>query len=631
MAFNSFSANAFTQNFMQGFGFIDQINANKRAEGRLADRLAQEREERGFQRARVEEADEQVRTDRRIAEETRQKGLTREQRGREANAIMAAGPRADLDRLQAYADLPEVANFLSTQATKADRQAKLEALVGFDQLQQGAGVVDPAQAAPEAEAGLTAGVQAIEPPAEQFPAVEAAPSLSARELNQLADTDPAAAVAIRDEQAAAPGPPRIQTGIRASQEAGPRGKALTEEVARQSAIDTVNNQWRSYADITDEGGDALRAQPAPLTVANYFDDRATLDADVRRDADVRMAPVVTENIGIMSKALAEAEPGSPEFRNTSRKLGESMGLKQQMAAQYSPTQNAGVNRGGVPVGNAPPALIDNIVDQAEKGLTPATPTNTDKQRVNHTILNRGVKGKRISEIQAAAAYQLYADGQLSLTGYRQYMETGQLPRIALELKSFSPKDDIWAIRADGTGFIVRQGKDTSKPASNIIGTGPLAHLNKFAKAYDSDRENTAGTDAVNGFLSSMAQNKNAFAHLDLQNDAATVQQLFQRHMELNVIKGQLNSEWRFDGDWFPDFTDRYGSFADALLGKGKFNIDVDFTRRGLEEIDADIEALTPAPAGTRQDVDYAAIAAPDGPMPGATTEQIDAALTQQGR
>jgi hypothetical protein len=613
---------------MTGFSFVDQINANKRAEARLEDRLAREQEERQFQRTRTEESDEQVRENRRIAAEDRKRILGQEERFRAATRLSQDVP-GNFEALQEFSDIPDVANKLALERQSRQLRADLEALRG-----SGASPEEIAAAEEEAaqqKAGLAAQIQAAEVPGPQF---AEQPELSKSELNTLAITDPEQAMQIRDEQAAQRPPVQFDPAARSF--SGELEAAAAEERqaarTREGKTEQVNNQWRAATDISDTSGDELRTLDPELSTALYFDDRNTLTEDVRRDADKFMAPKVIDTIKTQTATLATAEPGSKEARNAGRKLGEALGLKQEMHLDYSPTKNAGVNRGGVPVGTAPARMREGIEEEARSGILPAYPTSQEQQRVDETVLKRGAT-KRINEKQAAAAYRFYSGGRWTLNQYNQYMDTGKWPPGAVEFKAFSREDDVWAFGPNGQAVVVRQGRGKPGEGRDVIGKEALAQLNKHAKAYDSARGDTSGTDAVRGFLSGLGQNAGAFAEadVDLQNPAS-IFQLFDRHMDQFVIRSKLGDEWLFNGDWNPDFAQRYGSFAQALLGTGPHSIDADFGREGLEEIEAELPsgALTPLPAGLRQDINYEAITAPDGPMPGASRAQVDAAIAEQG-
>ncbi len=109
MAFNSFAANAFARNFMTGFSFVDEIKRSKRNEQRLEERLAQEKEERAFQRRRTIERDKQVREDRAFTASERER-VANERQQREAGVRASLNPDSTDEELAALApNSPEAA------------------------------------------------------------------------------------------------------------------------------------------------------------------------------------------------------------------------------------------------------------------------------------------------------------------------------------------------------------------------------------------------------------------------------------------------------------------------------------------------------------------------------------------
>ena len=68
---NNYDSNAFMNNFVRGFSFVDEIKQRKINNKRLEDQLAEQKNERSFQRQRTLEGDAQVRDNRRIAKSER--------------------------------------------------------------------------------------------------------------------------------------------------------------------------------------------------------------------------------------------------------------------------------------------------------------------------------------------------------------------------------------------------------------------------------------------------------------------------------------------------------------------------------------------------------------------------------
>lgn len=168
MAFNSFSANAFANNFMTGFAFVDQIKRSKRNEARLDQRLAEQREQRSFQRRRTIEADKQVRHDRANSAADRERQAS-ERASREAGARAALDPKSTDEQLQEHAPFsPEASAELRRRGVEVavrDAQTIGRASQAPATLTQGVTGVGPEGVAPSAIAPVdgTAAKQAASP------------------------------------------------------------------------------------------------------------------------------------------------------------------------------------------------------------------------------------------------------------------------------------------------------------------------------------------------------------------------------------------------------------------------------------------------------------------------------------
>jgi len=92
------SSNAFMQNFMMGFSFVDNINSRKRKERLLEQRLKDDQEERLFQRGRQLKSDAQRDTLLARNEEDRQDRIADEEKEEEGNGF-AADPNSSDDDL----------------------------------------------------------------------------------------------------------------------------------------------------------------------------------------------------------------------------------------------------------------------------------------------------------------------------------------------------------------------------------------------------------------------------------------------------------------------------------------------------------------------------------------------------
>jgi hypothetical protein len=105
MAFNSFSANAFMNNFAAGFSFVDDIKRNKRDEARLETRLEEERRDRAALRQRNARRD-QVREEERTFNLSERKRLI-DLRNKESQVFdLLNDPDVTVDQLAPFSDVP---------------------------------------------------------------------------------------------------------------------------------------------------------------------------------------------------------------------------------------------------------------------------------------------------------------------------------------------------------------------------------------------------------------------------------------------------------------------------------------------------------------------------------------------
>ena len=110
--------NAFLNNFMQGFSFVDQIKRQKKADARLETRLKEEREERSYQRRRQQRADQKLDTIFKNQLEDRADANADEEKAEEG-ARIALNPDTTNEELQAHAPYsPEAAAELKRRVEK---------------------------------------------------------------------------------------------------------------------------------------------------------------------------------------------------------------------------------------------------------------------------------------------------------------------------------------------------------------------------------------------------------------------------------------------------------------------------------------------------------------------------------
>ena len=160
MAGNTFSANAFANNFMTGFSFVDEIKRQKKADQRLEERLAQEKEERSFQRSRQVKSDKRIDTLFGQQQEDRVDALEEERLREEGDQFALQNPDATPEELAQFAPYsPEAAAALKRQ----NEQNRISGAI------RGAGTIprggqQPAGAVTQAQGNqsLSGGVQTLE-------------------------------------------------------------------------------------------------------------------------------------------------------------------------------------------------------------------------------------------------------------------------------------------------------------------------------------------------------------------------------------------------------------------------------------------------------------------------------------
>lgn len=636
---NSFAASAFADNFITGFSFVDSIKRANRNEARLEDRLRQEQEERAFQRGRTEESDEQVRENREVAKTSRERTRTRELRRREADVIMSS-PNPDRVALQKFADLPEVSAFLrstSTELTPQERQARADAEFlsaqgpGAEQAQPGAEQAQPG-------AGLSQQVQGAQVPGPQFAPPKA--DLTPRELNQLADTDPEAATTIRDSQVAAAPPPQkldFGGGILVP-DTGPsvRGKEIAEGIQRQSNIDIINANWESFVDINDRGGDLFRNLDPTTLVSQYFRDRSTLTDPSAADTRIRpkIQEVITEQRAFLEAARADPESATAgDVRNATRDLSEAYGLVQTMVKTTSPAGNAGTDNRGLPVGGAPTALVDSIIEQTIAAPGEVLLPNPDAARIDRTIASRPVTGKRMSRQQLDVAYRMKKRGEWTHEQYVNYLNTGQPPVAAGKFESFPVDQDTFLV-VNGRRILVQAARDKDRLSSgirNTIGDDALKQLNISAKQFSTKDYPNRGIAVMNTFMAVLADGETQAraAGYDYTN-INDVMALWERFNQISVLRDEFDDEYMHNGVAFPDFVKTYGEGAAAL-----FNRDLDtLDRQSIANFFAEaspLTALKKRPSGFYDTIRANAAQAGRNDIANAGDDEIEASLRNEGR
>lgn len=566
-----------TSAFIRGFSFVDDINQRKIAQQKLDARLEEQRKDREIQRQIQTQQLAERGQDRANSLIDRQRGLKNEQRQREANALLA-DPNADPAALQEYADLPGVSAILRQQGIDVRDQADLEVLQGGGGLrQQVTGGATQSQATEQpGGGGLSSQVKAALLPG----GIGATPSpLTSAELGQLAELEgPAAAMKARDDRnaiLAANGPqPGDElpvgggSGPLGIQTAGAKRRAAEMKKNRQK-MDQVNSDWDAFVDIENQGGDGLRNLNANILTSKYFQERNSIsDPELRQVADARMKPAITETINTQQEIIINAEPTSLEARNARRKLAGAYGLANEIGVSYSPLVAAQVDDRGLPIGGANQTLTNSVVEQGREGPIASLPLNPDMTRADVTMLNRGVSGNRVNNRFATAAFRQYKAGRINFAQYDSLMRTGALPVEAPTIVQTDPKKDTWIVNPNGTRKILERARDPEDDprGRNIFTKEGLAHIRLASESLDTEDDPHRGFGITNTFFSWAGDNEQKLTNMgyDFKNlaDQASMWNLFSNAY---VIRDQLNDEVFFQGDFMPDFEERYGDVDDAIF------------------------------------------------------------------
>ncbi len=103
---NSFAANAFANNFITGYSFVDNIKRTNRAEARLEDRLAQEQADREEQRRRQRRGD-RVQAEERAFQLSERSRLLSERDKQEQVFDLLNDPNVTVEELSEFSSIPE--------------------------------------------------------------------------------------------------------------------------------------------------------------------------------------------------------------------------------------------------------------------------------------------------------------------------------------------------------------------------------------------------------------------------------------------------------------------------------------------------------------------------------------------
>jgi hypothetical protein len=595
-------------------------------------------EERDFQRDRQVRSDEIA--EQTFAEETQVREAARVRQSRQRGATAALGSaNPDINVLRQFADFPEVSAKIAQIEGTAQEQADLETTFGGRNLTPAEVAADPLGAEQrQAQAGLAARVQPVAPQ-ETLAPITASKPLTDDELNRLADVNEAEALTLRDQQRAdAAASPRFDIDFT---EIDPNREENTRKDNERNAL---NRRWSEYNDINNAEGEEWRSLPVSLKVADYFDSRENLDPDLRETADRRMSPMITETIGIQQAAIKAADPGSKESRNGVRKLSEALGLQMSIHRDASPNKSAGVDDRGMPLGG-PPALIESVLAQTEQAPGSPLPGNSSQQRADMTVVNRGTTSTRLSQRQMDSAFRLLKGGRMSQAAYDTYIQTGSLSAgTKMTIEQLDPTKDTFAVYTDAAGNQsmkllepARTPTTPKMPTRNLIDGEGLKTINRMADAYNTPDDPTRGTAIAQNLINVFAEAESlAVAHGYDYSNINDITLLTNRYYELLVVRDAHDAEWRFNGEVNPDFTQNYGSIAQALFNP---KIDETFDRAALEEIEANVgpnpvTRITPLkarPAGFYDEVRENAAQAGNAEVANMSDGQIEELAQQAGR
>jgi len=559
---NSRGVASFTNSFIQGFSFVDQINARKRQDVRLEERLAEEREFRNFQRGRLEQSDIEHGEDRAEDKLTREEDRALKQRTRQARLIFSKGVDATDEELAEFADIDFIAEMRNQRARDRQTQTDFELIHGdvFSGPGEGADPIvnpDPAAQVPVAEpAGPT--LDPLQAPVEEPEGIEQ----KAARIRQLhggggAGTLPNAGAAGFPEDLVGKTPREI------------------ENERREFERGSVNAQWETFSDPNNQSGNALRELNPNILVAKYFDDRGNLDTKTRNAADKAMREPLNATIAAQTIIHTDAPPGSREQRNAQRKLSEAYSLGNEIGFSFSPSDAAGVDDRGMPVGGNE-VLSQSVFEQAQAGPGSPLPASPSSQRADATLINRPVRGKRISKRKLDAAYRQWKGGHIDTAQYAFYRNQGRLPTPPgekPEITKLGPKDSLYAtwIPTDGgpaKSQLLVPAREGGIDSRNPVEGDALKHLTEIAKALNTTDDPSRGFRIQTEFLGILGENeqKAILAGYDYSN-LTDVALLWQRFVNLGVVRDAVNDEWRFMGSITATFHSKYGSLADALFNR----------------------------------------------------------------
>ena len=155
MARDVYAQNAFANSFMQGFSFVDQIQARKKADARLEQQLKEEREEKAFQRKRQVSADQRLSTVFEQGQQDRTNRLEDEKNAEDGDAFVLANPKATADELAQFPHSPLARQRIATLNARGEFASAVTEVQGLRNQGGGAAQTQPQSNGAQSPASLS--------------------------------------------------------------------------------------------------------------------------------------------------------------------------------------------------------------------------------------------------------------------------------------------------------------------------------------------------------------------------------------------------------------------------------------------------------------------------------------------